>query len=172
MSKSYAWRPLALLILKGSVCTETDDDWLRHRRLELYHRSMDHIIQDINELCSKDIHLCFADNKVRLSRAFYHVLVMDGAEVAAALLCDVNRCPVCTCPHSELDQTDVAYPYRDTESVKRAVSAARSEHLDADGEVKDRHKEEVAHFIQYPFRYHVRYHTPSVILNVTICLYF
>jgi hypothetical protein len=48
---------------------------------------MDHIIQDINELCSKDIHLCFADNKVRLSPAFYHVLVrvMDGAEVAAAL---------------------------------------------------------------------------------------
>ena len=152
MSKSYAWRPLALLpILKGSVCTETDDAWLRHRRLELYHRSMDHIIQDINELCSKDIYLCFADNKVRLSRAFYHVLVMDGAEVAAALLCDVNQCPVCTCPHSELDQTDVAYPYRDTESLKRAVSAARSEHLDADGEVKDRHKEEVAHFsISYP----------------------
>ena len=62
------------------------------------------------------------------------------------LLHDVNQCPVCTCPHSELDQTDVAYPYRDTESVKRAVIAARSEHLDADGEVKDRHKEEVAHF--------------------------
>ena len=94
MSKSYAWRPLALLpILKGSVCTETDDAWLQHRRLELYHRSMDHIIQDINdsELCSKDIHLCFADNKVRLGRAFYHVLVMDGAEVAAALLCDVTQ---------------------------------------------------------------------------------
>ena len=46
---------------------------------------MDHIIQDINELCSKDIYLRFADDKVRLSRAFYHVLVMDGAEVAAAL---------------------------------------------------------------------------------------
>ena len=66
MSKSYAWHPLAFLpILNGSVCTETDDAWLRHRRLELYHRSMDHIIPDINELCSKDIHLCFADNKVR-----------------------------------------------------------------------------------------------------------
>ena len=95
MSKSYAWRPLALLpILKGSACTETDEDWLRHRRLELYHRSMDHIIRDINELCSRDIYLRFADDKVRLSRAFYHVLVMDDAEVAAALLCDVNQCPV------------------------------------------------------------------------------
>ncbi len=52
--------------------------------IELYHRSMDRIIQDINEQCSKDIYLCFADNKVRLSRAFYHVLVMDGAIFAAA----------------------------------------------------------------------------------------
>ena len=86
MSKTYAWRPLALRpILKGSVCTETDDAWLQHRRLELYHQSMDHIIQDIDELCSKDIYLCFADDKVRLSPAFSHVLVMDGAEVAAAL---------------------------------------------------------------------------------------
>ena len=84
MSKSYAWRPLALLpILKGSVCTETDDAWLQHRRLEPYHRSMDHIIQDItsNELCSSKIYLCFVDDKVLLgsSSAFYHVLVMDGA---------------------------------------------------------------------------------------------
>ena len=49
---------------------------------------MDHIIQDINKLCSKDIYLRFADDKVRLSSAFYHLLVMDDAEVAAALLCD------------------------------------------------------------------------------------
>ena len=96
--------------LKGSVCTVTDEDWLQHRRLELYHRSMESWITllrivtlDINELCSRDIYIRFADDKVRCSRAFYHVLVMDGAEVAAALLCDVNQCPVCTCPHSELD---------------------------------------------------------------------
>jgi hypothetical protein len=79
---------IALLpILKGSVCTETDDD--QHRRLELYHRStgMDHIIQDIDELCSRDIYLCFADDKDRSRPAFYHVLVrvMDGAEVAATV---------------------------------------------------------------------------------------
>ncbi len=53
--------------------------------VELYHRSINHIIQDIDELCSKDIYLHFADDKIRLSPAFYHVLVMDGAEVAAAL---------------------------------------------------------------------------------------
>ena len=122
LSKSYAWRPLALLpILKGSACTETNDDRIRHRRAELYHSSMEHIIADINELCSKDIYISFADGQVRCSRAFYHLLVMDGQEVGAALMCDVNQCPVCTCPHSELDRTDVFFPYRNTESVKSAV---------------------------------------------------
>ena len=144
MSKSYAWRPLAILpILQGSACTVTDDDWLRHRRLELYHRSMDHIIADLNRLCSNDIYLRFADGQVRLCRTFYHLLVMDGAEVAAALLCDVNQCPVCTCPHSDLDNTDSSYPFRDTESLKEAVNAAREKHLDEEGHVLPRHKEEV-----------------------------
>ena len=82
-------------------------------------RSMDHIISDINKLCSSDIYLRFADDQVKCCRTFYHLLVMDGAEVAAALLCDVNQCPVCTCPLiSELDRTDFSFPYRDTESVK------------------------------------------------------
>ena len=58
MSKAFVWRPLALLpILKASACAETDKDWLAERRLHLYHRSMDHIIADLNELCSKDIYL-------------------------------------------------------------------------------------------------------------------
>jgi hypothetical protein len=57
VSKAYAWHLLAILpILKGSVYTDTGEDWLRHRRLELFHRSMDHIIQDINDLCSRDIY--------------------------------------------------------------------------------------------------------------------
>jgi hypothetical protein len=63
--------------------------------------------------------------------------------MAAALLCDVNQCTVCTCPHCELDRTDVSFPYCDTESVKHAVSAARSEPLDDDGQVKDQHNQEV-----------------------------
>ncbi len=48
---------------------------------------MDHIITDLNRLCSTDIYLRFADGLVRLCRAFYHLLVMDGAEVAAAHCC-------------------------------------------------------------------------------------
>ena len=156
LSKSYAWRPLALLpILKGSACTETNDDRIRHRRAELYHSSMEHIIADINELCSKDIYIRFADGQVRCSRAFYHLLVMDGQEVGAALMYDVNRYPVCTCPHSELDRTDVFSPYRNTESVKSAVKAAQQEHLDEDGEVIDGHNNEV--HIRYRIRYCIRY---------------
>jgi hypothetical protein len=96
MSKSYASIgdiASILPILKGSVCTLTDEDWLRHRRLELYHRSMDHIIRDINDLCSRDIYIRFANDKVRCIRAFYHVLVMDGTEVASV------RCQPMPCVH-------------------------------------------------------------------------
>ncbi len=102
------------------------------------------MIQDIDELCSKDIYLCFADDKDRLSPAFYHVLVrvMDGAEVAATLpwLCDVNQHPVCNCPHSESDRTIVAYSHSDIESVKQAVSATLSvcSSIDDDGQDYER----------------------------------
>ena len=102
----------ALLRRLRSVTHRYADGNLLMRRLDLYHRSMDHIIADLNELCSKDIHLRFADNRIRLSRAFYHVLVLDGAEVATATMCDPRQCPVCSCPHDELDRTDKAYHYR------------------------------------------------------------
>ena len=145
----------AMPILKGAACAETNDDQIRHRRAELYHSSMEHIIADTNELCSKDIYIRFADGQVRCSKAFYHLLVMDGQEVGAALMCDVNQCPVCTCPHSELDRTDVSFPYRNTESVKAAVKAAQQEHLDEDGEVIDGHNNEIR--IRYRIRYCIRY---------------
>ncbi len=103
------------------------------------------IIPDIVNylLCSRDIYLRFADDRVHCIRTS---LVMNGAEVAAALLCDVNQCPVCTYPHSELDRTDISYPYFDTETVKRSVDEARSEHLDEDCEVKEWHGDEVSYF--------------------------
>ncbi len=96
MSKAFAWRLLALLlILKASACPETDKDWLVYRHLDLYHRSMDHVIAELNKLCLKDIYLRFADDRIRLSRAYFHVLVLDGAEMAAATMCDTRQCPVC-----------------------------------------------------------------------------
>jgi hypothetical protein len=47
---------------------------------------------------------------------------------------------------------DVSYPYSNTESVKREVDAAQSEHLGDDGEVTERHKDEVN---QKHTRYHI-----------------
>jgi hypothetical protein len=47
---------------------------------------MDQMIQDLNELCSRDNFIRFAIDKVQCSRAIYHLLVFDGAEVTAALL--------------------------------------------------------------------------------------
>ncbi len=62
---------------------------------------MDYTISDINQLGARDLHLRFADDNVRCSTTFDHLLVMDGQEVGGALMChgDVNQCPVCTCPH-------------------------------------------------------------------------
>jgi hypothetical protein len=58
MSKAFAWRPLALLpVLKASARSETAKDLLVNRLLDLYHRSMDHVIADLNELCSKDMYI-------------------------------------------------------------------------------------------------------------------
>ena len=69
--------------LKGSACTETDEDWLRHRLLELYHRSMDHIIQDIDELCSRDIYLRF---EVAAAVLLYYCVMSTNALCALVLI--------------------------------------------------------------------------------------
>ena len=54
MTRAYAWRPLALLpILKDSAFTVTDPKLKALRRLEVYHRCMDHIVNEINALCKE-----------------------------------------------------------------------------------------------------------------------
>ena len=132
MSKLFARWTLGIITefegIRGwSACAETDKDLLVERRLDLYHRPMDHIIADLNELYLKNIHLRFADNLIHLSRAFYHVLVLDGAEVAAATMNDTRQCLVCTCPHDELDRTDKAYPYLHTKEAK-GLNHRRKQH--------------------------------------------
>ncbi len=82
---------------------------------------------------------------------------MIKQEVGAALMCDVNQCPVCACPHDEQDRVQVSYPYCDTETVKAAVKAAKEQHLDDDGEVLDCHHLEVrATIIHNQTRYDIR----------------
>jgi len=111
MSKPYAWRPLGLLpILKATAMTNNNLEEQRYRRLDLYHRCMDIVVAEINELCSVDKHFRFADGKVRLGRCFWHLLSMDGLEIAATTMCHTDECPVCECPKDKLDRTDILYP--------------------------------------------------------------
>ena len=125
MSRPYAWRPLGLLpILKTSALTVDNVAWQRHRRLDLYHRCMDPVIAEINELCAEDKYFRFADKKVRQGRCFWHLLSMDGLEIAATTMCNTDNCPVCECPKDELDRTDFLYPLRDSATVKARVEAA------------------------------------------------
>ena len=141
MSRLYAWQVLACL--PSSACTNTSKDWQDHRRMALYHSAMAHIIPEINEICSKNDYYRFADKVVRQGRGFWHLLCMDGAEIAAATMCGTDNCPTCECPKAELDNTEDTYPLRRTESVRKQVVQARAEHLNADGTIKDNHKEKV-----------------------------
>ena len=78
MSRPYAWKLLALLpILKQTAFANNNVECQRYRRLDLYHR-MDHVVDEINELCSEDKYFRFADGKVRLGQCFWHLLSMDG----------------------------------------------------------------------------------------------
>ena len=113
------------------------------RRMALYHSAMAHIIPEINHICSKNDYYRFADKVVRQGRGFWHLLCMDGAEIAAATMCGTDNCPTCECPKAELDNTEDTYPLRRTESVRKQVVQARAEHLNADGTIKDNHKEKL-----------------------------
>ena len=141
MQQSYAQRPLACLpILKGSACTNVTKDWQAHRRCALYHSAMAPIIANVNDICStdsRDRHFRFADKVVRRGRGFWHLLSLDGAEIAAATTCGTDNCPSCKCPKSELAKTEVSWPLRTVRELKQAVDAARAQLLNADGTVKE-----------------------------------
>ena len=113
MSRPYTWRPLGLLpIPKPKAITNNNVEWQRYRPgcLELYHCCMDNFVAEINYLCSEDKYFRFADGKVRLGLCFWHLLSMDGLDIAATTMCSTCDCPVCECPKDELDRTNVSYP--------------------------------------------------------------
>ena len=70
--------------------------------MAIYHSAMAHIIPEINEICSKNDYYRFADKLVRQGRGFWHLLCMDGAEIAAATMLGTNNCPTCECPRQSL----------------------------------------------------------------------
>jgi hypothetical protein len=84
-----------LPILKVSACTNEDKDWQAQRRLNLYHRAMDPVITEINELCKTERYYRWADKLVRPGKAFWHIISIDGLEIAATALSSVMVCPTC-----------------------------------------------------------------------------
>ena len=73
MCKPFAWKVLGILpVLKASAVTNQDDEWQKQRRLRLYHRCMDYVIADENELCKERHYLRFADKKVQLVQFFHY----------------------------------------------------------------------------------------------------
>ncbi len=127
-----------LPILKASACTNTDETWQRLRRLNLYQRCMDSVIAEINKLCKIPRYYRWADKFVRLVQALWHIISMDGLEIAATALSSIMTFPTCECPKGELDRTDKLYPVRSTADVRTAVEKARAELLERDGSIKDR----------------------------------
>ena len=67
MCKPYAWKVLGILpVLKASAVTNQDEEWQKQRRLRLYHRCMDYVVADENELCKEGRYLRFADKRFDL----------------------------------------------------------------------------------------------------------
>ena len=144
MSKSYAWRPLALLpILKASACTNQSADFLRYRRLDLYHASMGFAIGAVNILCDRVLYLCYGDNKVLETQAFLHLFSMDGLKVYMSTMADTRQCPSCAAPHNMLDSTEHSFPNRDMVIVQETVKKAQEKLLDEHKQIKDRCKQQV-----------------------------
>ena len=99
---------------------------------------MDLVITEINDLCKTPRYYRWADKMVRLGLAFWHIISLDGLEIAAAALSSTMECPTCKCPKAELDRTDKLYPVRNTADVRAGVEKARAELLNRDGTIKDR----------------------------------
>ena len=98
---------------------------------------MDLVITEINDLCKTPRYYSWADKMVRLGLAFWHIIRVDGLEIAAAALSSTMECPTCECPKAELDRTDKLYPIRSTADVRAGVEKARAELLNRDGTIKD-----------------------------------
>ena len=139
MSRPYAWRVLGILpILKASACTDTDKSWQVQRRLNMYHLSMDPVIAEINDLCKTARHYRWTDKKVCLGQAFWHIISMDGLEIAATALSSTMVCPTYECPKDGLERTKKLYPTRSTDDVRAGVEKACAELLNLDRSIKDR----------------------------------
>jgi hypothetical protein len=66
---------------------------------------------------------------------FWHIISLDGLDIAAAALSSTMECPTCECPKEELDRTDKLHFVRNTAGARAGVEKARAEHLNRDGTI-------------------------------------
>ena len=117
--------------------TNQDEEWQKQRQLRLYHRSMDYVIADENELCKVGRYIHCADKMVSFVQFFHFFTSMDGLELAATALTSTKDCPTCECPRHLLGPTKRLYPIRNTHELRKAVEKARAELLNPDESIKD-----------------------------------
>ena len=56
--KAMAWRVLGMLpSFKKSATPNETDEWRRQRRLDMHHACIKHVVDSINNLCEKDVHV-------------------------------------------------------------------------------------------------------------------
>ena len=94
--KAYAWRLLGMMpgISKAATVAQTSE-WRAERRTRLYHSCIDILVEQINDLTGRDIHILYADKLVRRSRVFMDFLSMDCDEVSTITMCPTTQCASC-----------------------------------------------------------------------------
>ena len=110
--KTFAWRLLGMMpsISKAATVAKTYE-WRSERRTRLYHSCIDILVEQINDLCWRDVFLRFGDQLFRRCRVFLDFLSMDGDEVSHATMCPTVQCPSCWCPREQLHDTDKIWIY-------------------------------------------------------------
>ncbi len=111
--KAYDWRLLGMMpaISKAASVAQTTE-WRAERRIRLYHSCIDILVQQINDLTGRDIHIRYADKLVRRSRVlwtFYpwtemrcpQQLCVPRRSARAAGVPGINCTTLTRCSHSE-----------------------------------------------------------------------
>ena len=154
--KAYAWRLLGMMpAISRAATVAQPHEWRAERRTRLYHSCIDILVQQINDLTGRDIHLRYADKMVRRSRVFMDFLSMDGDEVSTATMCPTTQCTTCWCPRDQLQDTDQVFEFRDTQEICTELETERVQLLKEDGTPRDRCKERVSSVIYLYYTLHM-----------------
>jgi hypothetical protein len=132
--KAYAWRLLGMMPTISKVATVAQTtEWRAERQTQLHHSCIDILVEQINDLTGKDIHIRYADKLVRRSRVFMDFLSMDGDEVSTATMFPTTQCASCWCPRDQLQDTDQVFPFKDTQEIRSELETKRARLLNQDG---------------------------------------